>query len=139
MYWRHSADRIADIHCAVQARSSRAESGHLKRLLTVPAPSRRPLRCLHLARCGIKHASASLQSILLFLIVAVYSGFVQSACCDHTPAPRVERKWCHLPAQVQLVGDSKAALVEQERALLTDALALLDEVCPEVGGEWGRC
>ena len=29
------------------------------------------------------------------------------------------------------------ALVEQERALLTDALALLDEVCPEVGGEWG--
>jgi nitrite reductase/ring-hydroxylating ferredoxin subunit len=36
-------------------------------------------------------------------------------------------------AQVQLAGDSKAALVERERALLTDALELLDEVCPQVG------
>jgi hypothetical protein len=36
-------------------------------------------------------------------------------------------------AQVQLVDASKAALVERERALLTDALSLLDEVCPQVG------
>jgi hypothetical protein len=41
--------------------------------------------------------------------------------------------------QMRLVDDSKAALVERERALLTDALALLDEVCPEVGGRWGQC
>ncbi len=34
--------------------------------------------------------------------------------------------------QTRLVDDSKAALVEKERQLLTDALALLDEVCPQV-------
>jgi hypothetical protein len=100
----------------------------------LPAPRRRPLRCLHWGRCGVVLASGSLQLCWCRQLVwsCVFSLF------QHADVPPMESLDAML-AQVQLVGDSKAALVEQERALLTDALALLDEVCPEVGGEWGQC
>lgn len=46
--------------------------------------------------------------------------------------PRSDGAALNALGQVRLVDDAKASLVDQERQLLTDALALLDEVCPQV-------
>lgn len=101
----------------------------------LPAPRRRPLRCLHWARCGVAPALDTLR--LRWCRQLVWSRVV--SLFRHADVPPMERLDAML-AQVQLVDDSQAALVERERALLTDALALLDEVCPEVGSRWGqRC